>query len=193
VIAWVTTYLVWIMVAGFVAVWLFAEDRRGKLYLGCSAFAGLVIVLILAKIAGSLYYDPRPFVEDPSLVPLIPHAPDNGFPSDHSSAAGLIATAIALRHRWYGALLGIAAVVIAWSRVAAHVHHVQDVIAGLALGAIAALLGTLLVRWLFDRFRVLGRGPVARLVGPESGGGGGRVARSPRRADDGPGDRGRGL
>jgi len=165
VIAWVTTYLIWIMVAGFVAVWLFAEDRRGKLYLGCSAVAGLVIVLILVKVAGSLYYDPRPFTVAPYPQPLIPHAPDNGFPSDHSSAAGLIAVVIALRHRWYGALLGIAAIVLAWSRVAAHVHHVTDVIAGLAFGAIAAVLGTLLVRAIFDRTKLLTWSPLARLVG----------------------------
>jgi len=165
VIAWVTTYLIWIMVAGFVAVWLFAEDRRGKLYLGCSAVAGLVIVLILAKIAGSLYYDPRPFTVAPFPKPLIEHAADNGFPSDHSSAAGLIAVVIALRHRWYGALLGIAAIVLAWSRVAAHVHHVTDVIAGLAFGAVAAVLGTLLVWWLFDRTRLLTWSPLARLIG----------------------------
>jgi len=168
VIAWVTTYLIWIMVAGFVAVWLFAEDRRGKLYLGCSAVAGLVILLILIKVAGTLYSDPRPFTLPPYPEPLIPHAADNGFPSDHSSAAGLIATAIALRHRWYGALLAIAAVVLAWSRVAAHVHHVQDVVAGLALGAVAVLLGALLVRLLFERTRLLAWSPVARLIGPSA-------------------------
>jgi undecaprenyl-diphosphatase len=170
VIAWVTTYLIWIMVAGFVAVWVFAEDRRGKLYLGCSAVAGLVIVLILVKAAGTLYDDPRPFTLPPYPKPLVPHAPDNGFPSDHSAAAGLIAAVIAVRHRWYGVLLSVAAIVLAWSRVAAHVHHVQDVIAGLAFGTIAALLGTLLVWALFDRTRLLAWSPLARLAGPPSPG-----------------------
>lgn len=170
-IAWVTTYLIWIMVAGFVAVWVFAEDRRGKLYLGVSAVVGLVIVLILIVIAGKVHSDPRPFVQDPSIVPLVPHAPDDGFPSDHSAAAGLVAVLVALRHRWYGALLGVAAIVLAWSRVAAHLHHVQDVVAGLVLGAVAAVLGALLARWLFDRTRLLAWPPLVRVIGPAPGDG----------------------
>jgi membrane-associated phospholipid phosphatase len=36
--------------------------------------------------------------------------------------------------------------------VAAHAHHVQDVVAGLLLGGLAAWLGTLLATWLITRF-----------------------------------------
>ena len=39
------------------------------------------------------------------------------------------------------------AAVVAWARVAAHVHHAQDVLAGLAIGAVAAVLAI----WLFGR------------------------------------------
>lgn len=166
-IAWAATYLIWVMVAGYLAVWIFAEGRRGKLTLGFTAVVGLVIVLILIVIAGKLHNDPRPFVDDPSLVPLIPHAPDNGFPSDHSSAAGLIAAVIALRHRWYGALLGIAAIAVAWARVAAHVHHVQDVVAGLVFGVVAALIAALIVRVVFERTRLLSLPLAVRWLGAE--------------------------
>lgn len=165
-IVFTATYLIWIMVAGFAAVWLFAEDRRGKVYLGASAAVGLVIVLIIIEIANKVYTDPRPFVVDTALPNLLHHAPDNGFPSDHSSAAALIAMVVALRHRWYGLLLGIAAVVVAWSRVAANAHHVTDVLAGLLFGIVAAVLGTLLVRLVLNRTRLLTLGPVVRLLGP---------------------------
>jgi undecaprenyl-diphosphatase len=165
-IIFTATYLIWIMVAGFAAVWLFAEDRRGKVYLGASALVGLVIVLIIIEIANNLYTDPRPFVVDSALPNLLDHAPDNGFPSDHSSAAGLIAVVVALRHRWYGLLLGIAAVVVAWSRVAANAHHVTDVVAGLLFGAVAAVLGMLLVRLVLNRTRLLSLPPVVRVLGP---------------------------
>jgi undecaprenyl-diphosphatase len=169
-IVFTATYLIWIMVAGFAAVWLFAEDRRGKVYLGGSAVAGLVIVLIIIEIATRLYTDPRPFVVDAALPNLLDHAADNGFPSDHSSAAGLIAAVVALRHRWYGLLLGIAAVVVAWSRVAANAHHLTDVLAGLLFGAVAAVLGTLLVRLVLQRTRLLTLPPVVRLLGPPPAG-----------------------
>ncbi len=152
VVVFAASYLIWIMVAGFAAVWIFAEDRRGKLALGLSAVLGLLIVLALIKIASASYYDPRPFVQNAAISPLIPHAPDNGFPSDHSSAAGLIAVLVALRHRFYGLVLAVLAAAVAWARTAAKVHHLLDVAVGLALGAIAAGLATLLVTWLLRRF-----------------------------------------
>lgn len=165
-IVFVATYLIWIMVAGFVAVWVFAEDRRGKLTLGLAAVVGLILTVVFLKIAGSVYDDPRPFVSE-HLPNLLHHAADNGFPSDHSAAAGLIAAVIAIRHRWYGLLLAIAAGVVAWSRVAANAHHVVDVVTGLALGVVAAVLGTLLVTVILRRTSLLKLPLVRRVLEPE--------------------------
>src|SRR5438270_497035 len=47
--------------------------------------------------------------------------------------------------------LGLAAAAIAWARVAAHVHHLQDVLAGLALGALAAVIASLTIPSLISR------------------------------------------
>ena len=55
-------------------------DRRTLLL---RAIVVLVFGTLLAKLGGALYNDPRPFVVHHTR-PLIPHAPDNGFPSDHS-------------------------------------------------------------------------------------------------------------
>lgn len=155
IVVWCASYLLWVLVAGFAAIWWLAEDRRGKVTLALAAVLGVAVVGVLILVAGALHTDPRPFVANPSIHPLIAHAPDNGFPSDHSAAAGLIATLIALRHRWYGAAMAIGAVAIAAARVAAHVHHVQDVAAGLALGAVAALVAYAAARaitaWLAHR------------------------------------------
>lgn len=150
-IAFIATYLLWVLVGCFALVWLLAEGRRGKVSVGLAAVIGLVVVLVLITVAGALHSDPRPFVDNPALHPLIQHAPDNGFPSDHASAAALIATLVFLRHRWYGALLAIGALAVAWSRVAAHVHHVQDVVAGLVFGGAAAWIGMLIAAALITR------------------------------------------
>jgi membrane-associated phospholipid phosphatase len=126
-------------------VWL-TLDRAGKLRLAAQAVLGLAVLGLGIWIAGSLHVDPRPFVQDPSTVPLFPHPADNGFPSDHAAAGGLL-TALVLRHRrGLGVLVGIGAVLVAAARVAAHVHHVQDVVAGLVLGLLAGLVGILLTR-----------------------------------------------
>jgi undecaprenyl-diphosphatase len=141
VIVFVAQYLLFVMVAGFAVFWLLGEDRAGKVQLGGAAVIGLVLGVVFLVVAGKVHADPRPFVQNPGLHPLFRHARDNGFPSDHSIAAGLIATLVLLRSRLYGALFALAAFCVAAARVAAHVHHVQDVVAGLALGAIAAVIG----------------------------------------------------
>lgn len=150
-IVWIAEYLLWVMVAVFALTWLFVETRAGKLSLGLSAVLGLALALGFMYIARNSHYDPRPFVDNPHVRPLFSHAPDNGFPSDHSTAAGLIAVLVLWRHRLIGLLLAACAAAIAWSRVAAHVHHLQDVLTGLALGAAAAVIATLAVGWVLAR------------------------------------------
>ena len=141
VIEFAAQYLLFIMVAGFAAFWLFGTDRVGKLRLGGAAVIGLILAGVFLVVAGKLHSDPRPFVQNPRLHPLFAHARDNGFPSDHSIAAGLIAGLVLTRSRLWGAVFAVAAFCVAAARVAAHVHHLQDVVAGLILGGIAAVIG----------------------------------------------------
>jgi undecaprenyl-diphosphatase len=141
VITFAAQYLLFIMVAAFAAVWLLGTDRAGKFRLGGAAVIGLVVAVVFLVVAGKLHSDPRPFVQNPKLHPLFQHARDNGFPSDHSIAAGLIAGLMLLRSRLWGGLFALAACCVAAARAAAHVHHVQDVVAGLILGGIAAVIG----------------------------------------------------
>lgn len=154
-ISWIAQYLLWVMVVGFALLWVFAEHRRGKLEFAAQAAIGFVFALSFLYIAKAVHHDPRPFVENPHIKPLFSHGPDDGFPSDHSIAAGLIATLVLVRHHVNGIAFSAAAIAIAWARVAAHVHHLQDVVAGLILGALAAALGILvvdpLIRWLSPR------------------------------------------
>jgi len=164
----VAKYLLYVMVIAFALVWVFREDRRGKLDVAGAAVIGLILVGVFLVIAGAVHDDPRPFMQDPSLNNLLNHAPGNGFPSDHSCAAGLMAGIVGLRHRLYGAILAVAGILIAAARVAAHAHHVQDVVAGLLLGGIAAWLGTLLATWLIARFDVATRLGIQRRSGEGS-------------------------
>lgn len=147
---WAAQYLLWIMVVGFAAVWLVAENRRGKIDVAAQSVFGIVLMVVFLYVAKSVHHDPRPFVQNPHITPLFGHSRDDGFPSDHSLAAGLIAVLVLLRHRLVGLLFVAAAVLIALARVAAHVHHLQDVAAGLLLGALAAVIAWLVV----DRLNV---------------------------------------
>jgi membrane-associated phospholipid phosphatase len=143
VVVAVAQYLLFVLALVAGLTWL-ALDRAGKVRLAAEAVLGLAVLGLGIWLAGTLHADPRPFVQDPSLHPLFPHPPDNGFPSDHAAAAGLL-TALVLRYRrGLGVAVGIGAVLVAAARVAAHVHHLQDVAAGLLLGLAAGGVAILL-------------------------------------------------
>lgn len=135
----IAQYLLYVLVLIAGLVWL-TGSRPRKAVLTAEAVLGLVLVGIGIWVAAHLHADPRPFVHDPASKPLFGHPADNGFPSDHSAAAGLL-TALIFRHRRIlGAAAAVGAALVAWARVAAHVHHAQDVIAGLGIGLAAGVL-----------------------------------------------------
>jgi undecaprenyl-diphosphatase len=152
-IVWTAQYLIYGMCGLFAVAWLAGENARGRIEVAIQAIVGVALCVLFIYLAGVLHTDPRPFVQDPSLHPLFAHGRDNGFPSDHAVAAGLIATLVVLRHRVTGIVLWLCAAAIAWARVAAHVHHVQDVVAGVLLGALGGALAVLADRLVLYRIR----------------------------------------
>src|SRR4051812_3775575 len=110
--------------------------RRAVVAAGLSAGLALAVAAIVARVVDR----PRPFVGHPHAVHLFTtHAADPGFPSDHATAAFAIAVALLLRSRTWGAIALAAATVLAITRVAMGIHYPTDVLAGAALGALAAL------------------------------------------------------
>jgi membrane-associated phospholipid phosphatase len=77
---------------------------------------------------------------------LATRSSDASFPSDHAVMAGAAAAGLWLASRALGALATAAALVMAFSRVYIAAHYPWDVAAGLAFGALVALLGWLLLR-----------------------------------------------
>ncbi|MFF7641929.1 phosphatase PAP2 family protein [Streptomyces canus] len=71
---------------------------------------------------------------------------DWSFPSNHAATAAAAAVALLFVSRLLGALAASAAVAMAASRVWVGAHYPHDVVAGLAVGALAALLLTAAVR-----------------------------------------------
>lgn len=138
-VADVAQYALLLVALGGVVAWLLV-DRRDKVPLLAQAVLAVVLVALLVKVAGMLHTDPRPFVVQPSLHPLFPHPADNGFPSDHTALATAVALVVARYRRGLGVGLLLVALAIGGARVAAHVHHVEDIVAGVLVGAVAAAL-----------------------------------------------------
>lgn len=105
-----------------------------------------VIAFILSRISSQLYYDPRPFVRE-HVKPLFPHAPDNGFPSDHALLTGTLTAIAYFYNRKYANLMLIPTLIIGVARVLAKVHSPLDIGGGWVFGIIGSFAAYYLVRW----------------------------------------------
>ena len=127
--------------AGLV-VWLLLQ-RPGKVTLAVRSIIAFALALVLIKVFAMVHTDPRPFVVDPAVKPLFPHPADNGFPSDHTTMVVTVSLLVLLYRRWLGVALLVVSAFVGWARVASHVHHTQDIVAGAVIGIIAVAVGLL--------------------------------------------------
>lgn len=136
--------------------------RSGDLTrVAAAVWAGLgtiVAVGINQPIVGAVH-EARPYTAVPSLLVLADRSTDFSFPSDHATMAGAVAAGLFLaRRRMLAWIAAAAAVLIAFARVYIAAHYPQDVVAGLAVGAVAVLLGWIPFRRVITGLvRLLGR------------------------------------
>lgn len=107
-------------------LFFFKEKTRRKSILIFSVFI-LPLTYIVAQIAGKIYYDSRPFVVE-HFTPLISHAANNGFPSDHSLISFTLAAIIFLFNKKLGFVLFFLGFLVGLSRVYVGIHHPIDVL-----------------------------------------------------------------
>ena len=129
-------YLFIILLAGF---YIIQKFRRGERDIIWFAIFSLPLTLITAKIAGFLFYDPRPFVSG-HFIPLIKHAADNGFPSDHALLSFALASLIFVFDRKLGTLAFLIGILVGYSRVYVGVHSPLDIIGSFVISVIVAAL-----------------------------------------------------
>jgi undecaprenyl-diphosphatase len=116
--------------------WRSVNGRHGVVAAGFSA----LLALAVAHLIGDLWARPRPYVTHPDVAHLfIPRSHDPSFPSDHATASFAIAVALLLRHRKAGVLALSMAAVVSVARVVVGTHYPSDVVAGAAIGGLAAL------------------------------------------------------
>ncbi len=110
--------------------------------------AGL-LTYVLGFIGDILYYDPRPFVVG-HFTPLIQHAADNGFPSDHTLLVSSLAAVGMYWNKRLGLVLWAIAILVAIGRVYVGVHHPIDVLASMAFALIAVSVWRAVVNHVWD-------------------------------------------
>jgi undecaprenyl-diphosphatase len=140
VIVGLTAFLYWVKIS-----------KQEKVRLIVFGAIASVVTLALVKIGAALFFDSRPFVNH-HVIPLYPHAADNGFPSDHTALTAFIALTIFISSKRLGIILLIMSILIGVSRVVGHIHSPIDIIGSLVFavvgyGAARQFTPYLLKRW----------------------------------------------
>jgi undecaprenyl-diphosphatase len=140
-----------VVLAAAIVVWaLYRRPARQILWWVIAICTTCIVAIVGALIGSSLYNDPRPFAVD-HVHPLIAHAADNGFPSDHSLLAAVLVAAVILARPRYTLLFVVLAAAVEWARVGAGVHHPIDVIGSDLFVSAGLIIGILLANALTDR------------------------------------------
>jgi len=150
IVVFVAKYALFFNLAIAVYVWL-RLPRQQKWEFVAWAVIGGVVALALIKLGGALFYDTRPFVTD-HMAPLIAHAPDNGFPSDHTAASMFAAVLVLYYSRRWGVAAVVISLLIGASRIDAHLHRPIDILGAIVIAVVAALITFPAARWLTRRW-----------------------------------------
>lgn len=92
-------------------------------------------ILIVAGLLSLLYRNPRPFVEH-GFIPLIPHEPNNGFPSDHTLLCAAIASTLQPFQKRSALAAWLLTLVVGISRVYVGVHHPIDILGSIIIAVL---------------------------------------------------------
>lgn len=138
-------YLVVIVLA---IIFIALQPRQIQKKILIFALVTLPLTYVLAKIAGKLYYDPRPFVVD-HIKPLIPHAANNGFPSDHTLITSAIAALVFVFNKKWGIGLAVLALLVGVGRIYAHIHSPIDIAGSFLISAGVVAIVIILSRKFF--------------------------------------------
>lgn len=126
----------WILLA--ILFICFKKTRKMGITMGVSLILGLVLCNLTLK---PLIARTRPYVEDPSLLLIIPPESDFSFPSGHTVCSIEAAVAIYINNKKMGIAALVLACIIAFSRLYLTVHYPSDVIFGVLLGIVTGCLG----------------------------------------------------
>ncbi len=135
-----------IVLLAIITFLLSSHDKKQKLIM--YGLIALPLSYVLGKFLSSLYYTNRPFVEL-GIPPLVSHVANNGFPSEHTLYAMVIALVIFLLNKRIGTLLITLAILVGLGRVLALVHNPIDIIGSVFIAVFAVMTTRYLVNLQF--------------------------------------------
>ena len=107
----------------------------GERDLGLAVLVALTLSHVAVQVLKRAVARPRPCDANGRPLALVELPDPFSFPSGHAAAATAVAGAVSVAHPLAAPVLIPLAALVAYSRVALRVHHIGDVVAGIALGA----------------------------------------------------------
>lgn len=144
-VAFLAVYLVYLVPVILLALWFYSKQSK-KVAIRAFASGMLAWPTLTYIISHYVWYRARPFVADIGLKEVIFHRPDYSFPSDHVTLLAALAASLWMSgYRKLSWWLIVITVITGIGRVMVGVHYPLDILSGIALGLLAALI----VKW-FD-------------------------------------------
>jgi membrane-associated phospholipid phosphatase len=142
----VSAFALWgglvVLVLMVIGAWLWSRRENSLEGIVTSTLAGVsaLVALGINHFLSQAVARTRPCHVFHHAVHILSCASDYSFPSDHAIIAGALAMGLLIFSRRLGLFAVLVALFLAFSRVYAGVHYPGDVIAGLLLGALIALV-----------------------------------------------------
>ena len=143
-VIFLATKLYMFVIAIGAAVYLWSS-RLGRARLRNVSILALPLAFVISRIANALFENPRPFV-DGHMTALIAHAPDNGFPSDHTLLTVTIGAIVYTHNKLAGLILIGLGILVGTGRVLAGVHHIIDIVGSVVIAFFATYVAVYALR-----------------------------------------------
>jgi len=143
--------LPYLLVIGLVVYFFITEKKISAARLITLSFFSAILAWFLASLFKYNFPSPRPFEVLANIKPLFAVSRGDAFPSGHATFLGALAVSVFLQNKKLGLIFIIGALLISIARVLANVHWPADVIAGLSLGALVAIIVWLVYNKVYPR------------------------------------------
>lgn len=132
------TFLIWILYAGLLVLWLIDGKIRKEQVL--HALVAGAIAWTIAFLLKKFFPTVRPYVLNGRETDVLVPPTDGAFPSSHTALAFSLAVTVFLHDKKVGVWYLLAALAIGTARVLANVHYPVDILGGALIGTLVAVV-----------------------------------------------------